>query len=126
MLFLTRYETKAVTPADVSRVAKNYLKSSNRTLGEFIPTKIPDRAEIPATPDAAVRLKDYKGGETHSAGEEFDPTPRNIEARVIRNTLPNGLKLLMLPKRTRGGTVVAQMSVRFGDESRYVTNPLPE
>jgi zinc protease len=115
-LFLTRDETRKVTPADVARVAKDYLKSSNRTLGEFIPTKIPDRAEIPATPDPAVRLKDYKGGETISAGEGFDPTPRNIEGRVIRKTLPNGLKLVMFPKKTRGGTVVAQMSVRFGDE----------
>ena len=46
----------------MARVAKAYLKSSNRTLGEFIPTATPDRAEIPATPDAAVRFKDYKGG----------------------------------------------------------------
>ena len=115
-MFLRRDEVKNVTPADVARVAKAYLKSSNRTLGEFIPTKTPDRAEIPATPDPAVRFKDYKGGEAISAGEAFDPTPRNIEARVIRRTLPNGLKLVMFPKKTRGGTVVALMSVRFGDE----------
>ena len=59
---LTRDQIKAVTPADVTRVAKAYFKESNRTLGEFIPTKNPDRAEIPATPDIAVLLKDYKGG----------------------------------------------------------------
>ncbi len=114
--FLRRDEVKNVTPADVARVAKAYLKSSNRTLGEFIPTKTPDRAEIPAAPDPAALFKDYKGGETISTGEAFDPTPANIEARVIRRTLPNGLKLLMFPKKTRGGTVVALMSVRFGDE----------
>ena len=27
-------------------MAKAYLKESNRTLGEFIPTKTPDRAEF--------------------------------------------------------------------------------
>ncbi len=64
-----------VTPADVARVAKAYLKSSNRTLGEFIPTKTPDRAEIPAAPDPAARFKDYKGGAAIQQGEAFDPTP---------------------------------------------------
>jgi zinc protease len=115
-MFLARDEVKNVTPADVNRVAKAYLKSSNRTLGEFIPTKTPDRAEITAAPDPAERFKNFKGGEAISAGESFDPTPKNIEARVIRRTLPNGLKLLMFPKKTRGGTVAALMSVRFGDE----------
>ena len=114
--FLLRDEVGKVTPADVERVAKIYLKSSNRTLGEFIPTATPDRAEIPATPDPAARFKDYKGGDTIQQGEVFDPTPQNIEARVIRATLPNGLKLVMFPKKTRGGTVVVAMNVRFGDE----------
>jgi zinc protease len=114
--FLERDEVSKVTPADVVRVAKAYLKSSNRTMGEFIPTATPDRAEIPATPDPAVRFKDYKGGAAVQQGEVFDPTPQNIEARVIRTTLPNGLKLVMFPKKTRGGTVAASISLRFGDE----------
>src|ERR1019366_7223815 len=90
--YLMRDELGKVTPADVTRVAKDYLKSSNRTLGEFIPTAAPDRAEIPATPDPVARFKDYKGGATIQQGEVFDPTPQNIEARVIRTTLPNGLR----------------------------------
>jgi zinc protease len=114
--FLLRDEIGKVTPADVERVARMYLKSSNRTIGEFIPTANPDRAEIPPTPDPAVLFKDYRGGATLQQGEVFDPTPQNIEARVIRATLPNGLKLVMFPKKTRGGTVVATMNVRFGDE----------
>jgi zinc protease len=116
LLFLHRDDIKKVTPADVERVAKAYLKSTNRTLGEFIPTKDLDRAEIPATPSPAERMKDYKGGESIQQGEVFDPTPRNIESRVIRAQLPNGLKLLMLPKKTRGGAVAVTMNVRFGDE----------
>ena len=50
LLFLSRDRVKAVTDQDVARVAKAYLKTSNRTLGEFIPAKTPDRAERPATP----------------------------------------------------------------------------
>jgi zinc protease len=114
--FLTRDEVGKVTAADVARVAKAYLKSSNRTLGEFLPTSTPDRAEIPATPEVAARFKDYKGGATIQQGEAFDPTPRNIEARAIRAKLPNGLKLVMFPKKTRGGTVAVSLVVRFGDE----------
>ena len=116
LLFLEQDDVKKVTPADVARVAKAYLKSTNRTLGEFIPTKDLDRAEIPATPSAAERMKDYKGGESIQQGEVFDPTPKNIESRVIRAQLPNGLKLLMLPKKTRGGLAAVTMNVRFGDE----------
>jgi zinc protease len=60
LMFLQRDRIKAVTEADVLRVAKAYLKESNRTLATFIPTKNPDRAEIPATPDVAATLKDFK------------------------------------------------------------------
>jgi zinc protease len=115
LLFLNRDRVAKVTPDDVTRVAKTYLKSSNRTLGQFIPTTAPDRAEIPATPDAADLFKDYKGGAVIAQGESFDPTPQNIETRVIRAKLPNGMKLVMFPKKTRGGTVVARINLHFGD-----------
>lgn len=115
ILFLDRDEVAKVTPADVTRVAKAYLKSSNRTMGEFLPTTAPDRAEIPATPNPADVFKDYKGGAAIAQGESFDPTPQNIEARVIRAKLPNGMKLIMFPKKTRGGTVVARINLHFGD-----------
>ena len=116
LLFLERDQIAKVTPADVERVAKAYLKQSNRTLGEFIPTQKPDRAEIPATPDIEAMLKNYKGGQAISQGEAFDPSPSNIEKRVTRLTLPDGTKVLLLPKKTRGGTVIAQMVFRFGNE----------
>ena len=83
-----RDRIKAVTEADVLRVAKAYLKESNRTLATFIPTKSPDRAEIPATPDIAATFKDFKGSAVVAAGEAFDPSPANIESRVVRSTLP--------------------------------------
>ena len=81
LLFLMRDRIKAVTPEDVLRVAKAYIKESNRTLATFIPTKSPDRAEIPATPDIAETFKDFKGSAVVAAGEAFDPSPSNIESR---------------------------------------------
>jgi zinc protease len=121
ILFLYRDRLKKVTAADVQGAALHYLKRSNRTLGMFIPTATPDRADIPAVPDLAAALKDYRGSGAVAQGEDFNPTPANIEARVIRKTLPGGMKLALLPKKTRGGTVVAQMALQWGDE-RSKTN----
>ena len=116
LLFVMRDRIKDVTPEDVTRVAKAYLKPSNRTLAEFIPTGAPDRAEIPPSPNVAAMLKDFKGGAAIAPGEAFDPSPANIESRVTRSRLPGGMKLVLLPKKTRGGTVVALVNLRFGDE----------
>src|ERR1039458_3148628 len=123
MLFLERDRIKQVTPEDVLRVAKAYLKESNRTLGEFIPTKAPDRAEIPATPELAGTVKDFKGGEAVAGGEVFDPSNANIDSRVTRGKMANGLKVTLLPKKNRGGTVVANLVVRFGDEKSLFGKP---
>jgi zinc protease len=107
---------KKVTAEDVQRVASAYLKPSNRTLGLFIPTAKPDRADIPPAPDIAAMLKDYKGEAVVAAGEAFDPSPANIEARTIRPPAAGGVGMALLPKKTRGGTVVASLVLRFGDE----------
>jgi zinc protease len=116
VLFLYRDRLKKVTAADVQAAALHYLKASNRTDGIFVPTAAPDRAEIPPVPDLALALKDYRGSGAVAQGENFNPTPANIEARVIRTTLPGGMKLALLPKKTRGGTVVAQLALQWGDE----------
>lgn len=116
LIFLHRDRIRAVTPDDVRRVAAAYLKPANMTLGTFVPTPRPDRAEIPPLPDVAAMVKDYHGDTSRTAGEAFDPSPRVIESRTTRSTLPSGLKVALLPKKTRGGTVVATMSLHFGTE----------
>ena len=116
LLFLNRDRIEKVTPEDVARVAKLYLKPSNRTIGRYLPEAQPDRSVIPPSPDVVSELKDYKGKAAIEDGEVFDPSPANIEARTTRITLPSGLKLVLLPKKTRGGTVVANLQLHFGDE----------
>jgi zinc protease len=116
LLFLSRDRIKNVTEQDVARVAGLYLKPSNRTVAEFLPDKTPDRAEIPKAPEMAALFKDFKGGAAISAGEVFDPTPANIEKRVVRARLVSGMNVVLLEKQTRGGTVVARITMRFGDE----------
>ncbi|HZT62685.1 MAG TPA: pitrilysin family protein [Burkholderiales bacterium] len=116
VLFLYRDRLKEVTAASVQAAALRYFKPANRTLGIFLPTTSPDRAEIPGVPDLAAVLKDYRGAAALAQGENFNPTPANLEARVIRTTLPGGMKLALLPKKTRGATVVAQLALQWGDE----------
>ena len=116
LLFLSRDRIKNVTEQDVARVADLYFKPSNRTIAEFQPDKSPDRSEMPKTPDLTALFKDFKGGAAISAGEAFDPTPANVEKRVARAKLANGMSVVLLRKQTRGGTVVARIVMRFGDE----------
>jgi zinc protease len=116
LYFLHRDRLRKITVDEVQAAATRYFKPANRTLGLFIPTPKPDRAEIPTTPDVVALLKDYKGDPAIAAGEAFDPSPANIESRTHRNATPSGLTLALLPKKTRGGTVVAQLILRFGDE----------
>lgn len=119
LYFVNYDQIKSVTPADLVRVATFYFKPSNRTVGEFIPTADPDRTDVSTSPDLDaldVFLRDYKTGLSVTPGEAFDSTPANIEKHLVRAKLQNGMKLVMLPKTSRGGIMSATIQLRFGDE----------
>jgi zinc protease len=116
LFFLNRDRIRRATLQDVQRVAAAYLKLSNATVGRFLPTAKPDRAEIPPPADIAAILKDYKGEAAVAAGEAFDVAPDAIESRTIRFELPSGMKAALVPKKTRGQTVVASITLHLGDE----------
>jgi zinc protease len=120
LLFIHRDRLREVTQEDVHRVAQAYLKTSNRTFGMFIPTDAPNRATIPEAPPIAPLVAEYRGEEGRTAGEEFEPTPAAVEARTTRITLPNGFRLVLLPKQTRGGQVVGAMTLRHGSEAELM------
>jgi len=117
LFFLYRDRMKKVTADDVQRVAKTYLKQSNRTLGMFFPTEKPDRAQIPFVTDNDIMamVKDYKGDAAVAAGELFEATPTNIEARTKRSTI-GGLKVALMPKENRGDAVFLRLNLRMGDQ----------
>ncbi len=127
LIYVHRDRIKKVTPADVQRVAAAYLKPDNRTVGLFYPTDKPDRAAIPQVTDADIvaMTKDYKGNATLAAGEAFDPSPSNIDARTTRSALANGMKLELLPKTTRGNVVSARVTLRFADEKSLFNKNTP-
>lgn len=114
LLFHFRDQLDGVTVDDVIRVADRYLTRDNRTIGQFIPDSKPERAEIPAAPAAEELLAGYQGREARSEGEAFDPSAENIEQRLVRFELPNGAKVALLPKQTRGGRVEGRITMRLG------------
>ncbi|MBJ6760786.1 insulinase family protein [Myxococcaceae bacterium JPH2] len=116
LLFLHRDRISEVKPEDVTRVAAAYLKPSNRTLGAFLPTPQPDRAELPSPVDVAKMVDGYQGRAKVAQGEAFDPSPANVEARVERGELPGGLRYAVLPKKTRGEMVNVVLELHWGTE----------
>jgi zinc protease len=115
LMFVHRDRIRRVTPEDIQRVGAAYLKPSNRTVGLYVPTPEPDRTLVPGAPDVAGLVKDYQGEEAMAQGEALDPSPEAIEKRVVRRTLPSGLKLAIVDKKTRAHTVYLALSLHFGD-----------
>ncbi len=115
LFFLQRDRIAAVTPDDVNRVAKIYFKKHNRTVGMFIPADAPQRLTVPAVTTLADMVKDYKGGTAGLAGESFDPTPENLDARTFKKEV-DGIQVAMIPKKNRGETVSFSMTLHYGNE----------
>jgi zinc protease len=116
LMFIQRDRIKAASLEDVQRVASNYIKTDNRTIGMFIPVEKPNRAAIPAPVDIDALVKDYKGGEGLAMGESFDPSPANIDSRTSTHQLANGMKVALLSKGSRGNSVNFNITLRFGNE----------
>jgi zinc protease len=116
LYFLHRDRVEKVTPEAVKAVAARYLQRNNRTVGLFIPTEKSERVTVPATPDVAALVADYKGRTPIAQGEVFEATPENVESRVQRLDLPDGIKVTLLPKKTRGEEVQLRLTLRYGNE----------
>lgn len=114
LLFLYRDRLETCTTEDVRNAAAKYLIETNRTVGIFEPTEKPVRSDIPQTPNLVELFEGYEGREAIAAGEAFDPSPANIEARTTRMTLPSGMELALLPKKTRGESVNGRLTFRYG------------
>ncbi len=117
LYFLHRDRLEKVTLADVKAAAAKYLKTDNRTVGLFIPTDEPDRVEMPEPVDIAAKLEGYKGRAAIAKGEAFKASPAEIDARTIVDTAGEGVKIALLPKKTRGERVFLSGQLHYGNEN---------
>jgi zinc protease len=117
LMFLHRDRIQKVTRDQVQQAAEKYFIPANRTIGRFYPEKSPARAEIPSPPDVNALVNEYKSTVKIAKGEEFDPSPENIDRKTIRTDLKGGPKLSLLSKRSRGEQVNVIINLRFGDET---------
>jgi zinc protease len=118
LFFLQRDRVRAVTLADVQRVAAQRLLKSNRTLGVYVPTDAPERAPAPGAVDVAAQLKAFVPRAAEPPVAVFDTTPAHIDSRTQRGRLPggaSGVQFALLPKPTRGQAVHATLIVRGGN-----------
>jgi zinc protease len=115
LMFLQHDRLQDIVPADVVRAAQTYFKPSNRTVGYYIPDASPDRTVVPASPDLAETFRNYSSKVSVVRGESFDPTIANIDSRVVRSKLSNGMKVAILSKKTANNIVGATLDLRFGD-----------
>jgi len=114
LFFVDRDETAKASAEQVAAAAAHYFRRDNRTVGLFIPEDHPQRAEIPAPLASDEMLKGFTPRAAVAAGEAFDPSQANIDARTQLVRLGE-LQLALLPKKTKGGTVDVAMTFRFGD-----------
>ncbi len=115
LFFQSRDQAAKVSVEQVAAVTEKYYRRDNRVTGYFLPDEKPQRAEMPAVPDVAVVMKDFKGKQTVSEAEAFDPSHANIDKRAkIVNV--GGIKVALLSKKNRGEQVNISVRFRSGDE----------
>lgn len=115
LYFLHRDRIEKVSLEDVQRVANSYLVRNNRTLAQFIPTDTPQHVEIPQVTSVNNMVKDYEGRGAIAQGELFEPSFDNIDKRTENISFKNGTKLSLLSKKTRGESVVVNLTMRYGN-----------
>jgi len=114
LFFVDRDATLKATSAEVAAAAQRYFRRDNRTVGMFIPEDNPQRAQIPAPLSVDAMLADFTPRAAVAAGENFEPTQENIDARTRRLSIGD-LNVALLPKKTKGETVNVAMNFEFGD-----------
>jgi len=115
LMFIHRDRIESATLEQVNDVLSRYFIKTNRTVGNFVPTKTPMRIEIPHTEGLNELVTSYKGKEAMSAGEAFDVSYQNIQERLESGMLGGtGIEYGFIKKDNRGETVNVNFTFRNG------------
>src|SRR5262249_30902149 len=116
LYLLHRDRSEQVTVAQVQEVAGKYLKASNRTGGFFVPAPRPERTPVPEVPDITKLVAGYTGRQTkETPGQTFAVSPMALEAQLQRPEPIAGVRLALLPRKTRGESVQLRLTLHYGN-----------
>jgi zinc protease len=119
--FIYRDRIEDMTLDKVNKAIKKYYINTNRTVGNFIPTKNPVRIGVPHTEALETLVENYKGKEGYGAGEAFDVSYDNIENRLETGKLEKSNILYgFIKKNNRGETVNVSFVVRNGNVNQLM------
>ncbi|GGD03115.1 M16 family metallopeptidase [Hyunsoonleella pacifica] len=119
--FIQRDRVEAMTADKVNTAVQRYLINTNRTVGNFIPTKKPIRVEIEHTEGLEELVTNYKGKEGLDAGEAFDVSYENIQNRLNSGKLQKTpIEYGFIKKNNRGKTVNLLFVIRNGNVNDFM------
>ncbi len=119
LFFKARDDARRVTVEAVAKASQAYYRRDNRTVGYYLPEDNPQRAEVPAAPAVAERMRDFKATAEVSVAEAFEPSQANLDARTERLVI-GGMRVALLSKKNRGEAVNVSLRLNFGDEKSLV------
>lgn len=115
LMFIHRDRVADATLEQVNDVMNRYFINTNRTVGNFIPSKNPIRIEIPHTENLNELVTSYKGKEGLGEGEAFDVSYENIQDRLETGMLEkSNIEYGFIKKNNRGETVNLTFIFRNG------------
>jgi zinc protease len=115
LMFIYRDRIESATLEQVNDVMSRYFINTNRTVGNFVPTKTPMRIDIPHTEGLEALVSSYKGKEAMDAGEAFDVSYENIQNRLMSGELNKAnIEYAFINKNNRGETVNLTFTFRSG------------
>jgi len=113
--YILRDRIENMTVDKVNTAIQRYLINTNRTVGEFIPSKAPIRVDIEHTAGLAELVASYKGKESLGAGEAFDVAYDHIQKRLDTGVLQKKpIEYGFIKKDNRGETVTLSFALRNG------------
>jgi zinc protease len=127
LFYIYRDRLDKLTLADVQAALNKYYRTSNRTVGVFVPDKSADRVVVPDRPDVAALVKGYKGRTVAAETGTFEATIPNIKKNTEYGATSAGLHYALLKKPSKGDKIYADFIFKIGDEQSLTgKNVLPD
>jgi zinc protease len=117
--FQSRDNAEQMTADRIGVAAARYFRRDNRVVGLFIPDDDPQRADIPVAPTLEEVMRNFHPQTVAQDAEVFDPSPENIEKRLVKTTI-GGLNVALLSKKNKSATVSVDLNLHWGDAQSLV------